>query len=74
MTREEALYGYTLWNAYAAFEEGEKGSLKPGKHADIVVLSEDLLHCSEEKILTAKVLRTIVGGQSRYVRAESSAH
>ena len=72
MTREEALYSYTLWNAYAAFEEREKGSIKPGKRADIVVLSEDLLHCTDEKILMAKVLRTIVGGQTRFVRAENT--
>lgn len=63
MTREEALLAYTIWNAYAAFEENEKGSLKPGKRADIVVLSEDLLRCAPEKILTAQVLRTIVGGK-----------
>ncbi|MBK9336864.1 MAG: amidohydrolase [Lewinellaceae bacterium] len=63
MTREEALLSYTIWNAYAAFEENEKGSLTPGKRADIVVLSEDLLRCPPEKILTAKVLRTIVGGK-----------
>jgi predicted amidohydrolase YtcJ len=63
MTREEALLSYTIWNAYAAFEEKEKGSLTPGKRADIVVLSEDILRCPPEKILTAKVLRTIVGGK-----------
>ncbi|MFN0013899.1 MAG: amidohydrolase family protein, partial [Saprospiraceae bacterium] len=63
MTREEALLSYTIWNAYAAFEENEKGSLTPGKRADIVVLSEDLLRCPPEKILTAKVLRTFVGGK-----------
>jgi len=63
MTREEALLSYTLWNAYAAFEENEKGSLRPGKRADIVVLSEDLLRCPPEKILSAKVRRVIVGGK-----------
>jgi len=63
MTREEALLSYTIWNAYAAFEENEKGSLTPGKRADIVVLSEDLLRCPPEKILTAKVLRTVIGGK-----------
>ncbi|MBX2893660.1 MAG: amidohydrolase [Saprospiraceae bacterium] len=66
MTREEALLSYTLWNAYAAFEEKEKGSLAAGKYADIVVLSKDLLRCSPEEILQAKVLRTIVGGKTRY--------
>ncbi len=63
MTREEALLSYTLWNAYAAFEEKEKGSLTPGKYADIVVLSEDLLKCTPEEILQAQVLKTVVGGK-----------
>ncbi len=63
MTRQEALLSYTLWNAYAAFEEGQKGSLTPGKRADVVVLSEDLLRCPPEKILQARVLHTIVAGR-----------
>lgn len=66
MTREEALYSYTLWNARAAFEEKEKGSLTPGKKADIVVLSKDLLNCAEEEILQARVLKTIVGGVVKF--------
>ena len=68
MTREEALYSYTLWNAYAAFEEDEKGSLTPGKRADITVLSKNLLTCPAEEILQAQVLKTIVGGKVRYER------
>ncbi len=63
MTRQEALLSYTLWNAYAAFEEQEKGSLTPGKRADVVVLSENLLECPPERILKAKVLHTIVAGR-----------
>jgi len=66
MTREEALLSYTLWNAYAAFEEKDKGSLTPGKYADIVVLSKDLLRCAPEEILQARVLQTMVGGQVQY--------
>jgi predicted amidohydrolase YtcJ len=66
MTREEALLSYSLWNAWAAFEEKEKGSLSPGKYADIVVLSKDLLHCSPEEILQTQVLKTIVGGKVKY--------
>lgn len=68
MTREEALYSYTLWNAWAAFEEQEKGLLAPGKLADIVVLSKDLLLCPPEEILQAQVLKTIVGGQVKFSR------
>jgi len=66
MTRQEALLSYTVWNAYAAFEEQEKGSLAPGKYADIIVLSKDLLHCPPEEILQAKVLKTIVGGKVKF--------
>jgi hypothetical protein len=68
MAREEALLSYTLWNAYAAFEEKEKGSVSPGKYADLVVLSNDLLHCTPEEILQAQVLKTIVGGKVKYSR------
>lgn len=63
MTREEALYSYTLGNAYAAFEEDIKGSLKKGKLADLVVLSNNLLTCSDEEILKTQVLLTMVGGR-----------
>ncbi len=63
MTRMQALRSYTIDCAYAAFEETEKGSLVPGKLADLVVLSNDLTNCSDEAILETKVLYTIVGGK-----------
>jgi predicted amidohydrolase YtcJ len=63
MTRQEALYSYTLGNAYAGFEETEKGSLEVGKLGDVVILSEDLLTCEDGEILGAEVLWTIVGGE-----------
>ena len=66
MTRQEALYSYTMANAYAAFEEMDKGSLEAGKYADLVVLSNDLLTCSDEAILQTKVLLTMVAGKVRY--------
>lgn len=66
MTRHEALYSYTLGNAYAAFEEGIKGSLEIGKVADIVVLSENLITCPDEKIPTIQVLHTFVNGKEKY--------
>ena len=68
MTREEALRTYTLNGAYAAFEEKEKGSLAPGKLADIVVLDKDIMKVPEEEIKTARVDLTIVGGKVRYRR------
>jgi predicted amidohydrolase YtcJ len=69
MTREEALRSYTLNGAYAAFEEDVKGSLTPGKLADIVVLSKDILKVADEEIPTAKVEMTILGGKVRWRRA-----
>ncbi len=68
MTREEALYSYTMANAYAAFEEDTKGSLTPGKLADIVVLSTDIMTVPEDEILDARVVFTIVGGELLYQR------
>jgi predicted amidohydrolase YtcJ len=69
MTRTEALRARTIDAAYAAFEEDIKGSLEPGKFADITVLSKDILEVPAEEILDAKVLYTIVGGKVKY-RAE----
>lgn len=66
MTREEALRSYTLNNAYAAFEENEKGSITPGKLADIVVLSRDIMTIPEEEIPGTQVVYTILGGRIRY--------
>ena len=66
MSREEALRTYTINNAIAAFEEDIKGTLSPGKYADIVVLSQDLLTVEEEKIPDTIVEITIVGGEVRY--------
>jgi predicted amidohydrolase YtcJ len=55
-------------NAYAAFEEGIKGSLKVGKLADVTVLSKDILTIPENEITTAKVDYTIVGGKVMFQR------
>ena len=66
MTRAEAIKSYTLDNAFAAFEEEQKGSLEIGKLADIVILSNDLLSCTDEEILETKVLYTIVDGDIKY--------
>jgi predicted amidohydrolase YtcJ len=70
MTREEALRSYTINGAYAGFEEGIKGSLTPGKLADITVLSHDILTCPEDDILTTEVLYTIIGGKVLYKKSE----
>jgi hypothetical protein len=57
-----------LNNAIAAFEEDIKGTLTPGKLADIVVLSQNLLTVAEEAIPDTRVDMTIVGGEIRYQR------
>jgi predicted amidohydrolase YtcJ len=68
MSREEALRSYTWNNAYAAFEEKVKGSLEPGKLADITVLSRDILTIPEDDILSTDVVYTIVGGKIAFRR------
>ena len=71
VTREEALRAYTLNGAYAAFEENEKGSLSPGKLADVAVLSKDILTVPEDEIPSARVDLTILGGVLRMTRPGS---
>jgi len=66
LTLEEALKAYTAGSAYAAFQENEKGSISPGKLADVVVLSDDLFSIPPEKIKDAQVDMTVVGGRVVY--------
>ena len=66
MTRQEALETYTINGAYSAFEEDIKGSLTPGKYADFIVLSKNLLTVDYEEIPSAEVEMTFVGGELRY--------
>jgi len=68
MSRVEALRSYTINNAYAAFEDGSKGTLKVGKLADVTVLASDILKVPESSIRSAKVDYTIVGGKVMYER------
>jgi len=70
MTRKEAIYSYTLANAYAAKEDDIKGSLEPGKWADIVLLSKNLLTCPDDSIPDIKVMMTMVGGKVKYISNE----
>ncbi len=70
LSRMEALQTYTIKAAYAAFEEEIKGSLTPGKLADITVLSKDILTIPEGEIPTTDVVHTIVGGKVMYSREE----
>ena len=66
MSRLEALKSYTINGAFASFEENLKGTIKAGKLADFVVLSNDLINCPENQILSTKVLYTIIDGRVLY--------
>ncbi|MFZ4619523.1 MAG: amidohydrolase [Bacteroidota bacterium] len=68
ITVKEAVECYTINNAYAAFEEKEKGSITPGKLADLVVLSDDILNIDPAVIDSVKVEMTILGGNIIYQR------
>jgi predicted amidohydrolase YtcJ len=65
-SRDRALYSYTMGNAIAAFEEDIKGSITPGKLADITVLSQNLLTVPDDALLDTEVVMTILGGRIRY--------
>jgi predicted amidohydrolase YtcJ len=72
MSRMEALRSYTIDAAFAGFDEGIKGSLTPGKLADITVLSKDIMTIPEDQIPSAAVLYTIVGGKVQYTGAAAA--
>jgi predicted amidohydrolase YtcJ len=66
VTREQALRMWTLNAAYLSFEEKIKGSIEPGKLADLVVVTKDFLTCPEDEIKTIEVLLTVVDGKVVY--------
>jgi len=66
ITREQALRMWTLNGAWMTFEEKTKGSIEPGKLADMVVVSKDFLHCPVDEIKDIEALLTVVGGQVVY--------
>jgi predicted amidohydrolase YtcJ len=63
LSREDALRGMTIWPAIANFEEHRKGSIEVGKWADLVVLNQDLMHCTEQQIPSSEVAMTILNGE-----------
>jgi hypothetical protein len=66
LTVAEAVDAYTMGSAYAEFQEKEKGSITPGKLADMVILSDDIFKIRPELIRNVKVETTIVGGKVIY--------
>jgi hypothetical protein len=65
---EDALRAYTAAGAFASFEEGEKGTLEPGRLADLALIDRDLTRVPPETIRDAKVMLTVVGGQVVFER------
>jgi predicted amidohydrolase YtcJ len=65
---EDALRAYTAAGAYASFEEGEKGTLEPGKLADLALIDRDLTQVPPETLREARVVLTVVGGQVVFER------
>lgn len=66
ITREQALRGMTVWAAFAAFEEKEKGSLEKNKAADFIILNRDLMTCKENELISTQVIATYVNGDCVY--------
>ena len=66
LTVMEALRGYTLYGAYLTFEEDQKGSLEPGKLADMIVLDQDILTIDPDHIMEINVEQTWLGGKLVY--------
>jgi hypothetical protein len=66
VSRPQALKMLTLWPAYAAFQERERGSIEAGKQADFTVFGSDLMTIPEPQILKARVMLTIIGGEIVY--------
>ena len=64
VTREQALMMFTIWAAYAAFEEKMKGSIEVGKLADLTVLSADLMKIAEREIPKTRCVMTVSAGKS----------
>ncbi len=70
ITLQEAVEAYTMGSAYAEFQEKEKGSITPGKLADMVLVSEDIFHIAPEAIKDVKVEWTLVGGRVVFERGK----
>jgi predicted amidohydrolase YtcJ len=63
VTREQALKMFTIWPAYAAFEEKLRGTIEPGKLADLTILSADIMKIPELQILKTRCVMTVINGE-----------
>jgi len=63
---EDCIRAYTSGAAYAQFEEGKKGELKPGQYADFIILSDDLTKIPPAQYTKTRVLQTVAGGRTVY--------
>jgi predicted amidohydrolase YtcJ len=70
VTREQALKMFTIWPAYAAFEEKLRGSIEPGKLADLTILSADIMKIPELDILKTRCVMTVINGEVVFDRNE----
>jgi predicted amidohydrolase YtcJ len=68
VSREDALKMFTIWPAYAAFQEKDKGSIEVGKLADFTVLTQDVMKIPEAEILETRNEMTVIGGEIIYSR------
>lgn len=67
MTVEEAIRGFTIWAAYAAFQEDILGSIETGKYADFTIIDRDITVIDPEEIPGTRVIYTILGGEIKYM-------
>ena len=74
VSREQALKMFTIWPAFAAFEEKDKGSIEVGKLADFTVLSQDIMKVPEPEILKTQNEMTIIGGEIVFGRGDRPNH
>jgi predicted amidohydrolase YtcJ len=74
LTVAEAVEAYTMGSAYAEFQENDKGSITPGKLADMILLSDDVFSMDPAKIRDVKVMTTFVGGKIVWDATNNSSH
>ncbi len=74
LTLPETIEAYTMGSAYAEFQENEKGSITPGKLADMVLLNDDIFAIDPAKIREVKVVMTIVGGKTVWDATDKKGH